>query len=326
MKSLLLLTTIAFAASALAGCIDDAGELLDDGTGVEGEMAFDPALRIEATNCIQGGGNSVYEMTEGETKIGPFLARDQNPEIGDPMIGAFGDPVDTPSHGIWHTATICEQATYLGKTYDNFAMGWIAEMIMPPAEVQTATPARLDYFVADLSFTIPEFVALTREVSNGAEISDGVEYVVEWTVPDRYMHVVLSEANHGTFDFTAEIHKEFGPKETEKIRFWQLAAVGGAHGHAEEEMAPGIPAERGEGADTMMYRPVYFDITQTMRDGPVMKKAGESAGTFTHVVDIQEGNVPHVGNPLGHYQSGFDMVIEFGGAPEGVFYDNTWLH
>ncbi len=297
-----------FVLMALAGCIE--GEDVDPASSdenVEADAAtVDPKLRIEAKNCHQGGGNSVYSMEPGQTKIGPWYAQDQNPEVGDPVIGAYGMPVTGPSNGIWHVATICESYTYMGEEYQDFGMGWIAQMIERPDYDEWGEP-RIQFFVADLSFNNQDFVDAMYDATGGAEISKALETTIEMYPAEKYMHVVISEARHGTFDFTAELHKEFAQKQTEHIRFWMLVSSEGAHDHD-------------EASDDPVYTPISVDIYDTVEGDGTWKLAGESVGTFTHFPD------GHVGNPLGHYWDGFDRVIEIGPAPEGITHDVTWLH
>jgi hypothetical protein len=296
---------------AMAGCVDgpDADVLQEEDH--EHGAAAQETLRIEAKNCRSGGGNSVYSMEDGTTKVGPFLAEDQNSEVGDPMIGAFGEPVTGPSNGIWHVATICESYTYMGQEHQGFGMGWIAQMIKRP-EFDTWGDPRIQFIVADLSFTDTAFVDAMHEATGGAEISPSLETTIEWVAPEKkYMHVIISEANHGTFDFTAELHKEFGTKESEHFRFWMLpAADGSSHDH-----------EGLEGAEPeWAYRPIAIDIYDNVTGSGTPKLAGESIGTFTHLPD------GHVGNPLGHYQDGFDRTIVIGPTPQGIGFNETWLH
>lgn len=290
---------------AMAGCLE-----VQTPAGGEEAPAPDlaPGLRIEAKDCHQAGGNSVYE---GTSVYGPFPSANQLPEIGNPTIGAFGAifmPGDV-SHGIWHVVTLCESYVYEGKTYEDFAMGWIAALIERP-EFDTWGEPRLQFVVADLSFGNAELADALRAATGGAEISPGTEYSIEWLVPERkYVHVVLSEVNHGTFDFTAEIHKAYGAKPEEQFRFWMLSSADG-HEHAHGE----APEEGG------LYRPISLEVYDTPNGKGGMRIAGESVGTFTHLPD------GHYGNPLGHYVDGFDRVIELGPAPEGITFNRTWLH
>jgi hypothetical protein len=294
-------------AAALAGCLGDedhdaleeqAMRLLDVGN-----------VRLEAYDCHQAGGNSVYAMTEGETKVGPFYTADQRAEVGDPLIGAYGQPVLGPANGIWHVATNCRSYTFAGETHDDFGMGWVAQMIERPDFDVWGEP-RIQFLVADLSFSDEAFVAALKVAALGAEISPAYETSIEWIVSGSYMRVIITEANHGTFDFSAELHKEFTAKENEHIRFWMLPRVDGeAHDHGGSADADGV-----------LYRPIAIDIHDRMREGPTPRLAGESIGTFTHLPD------GHVGNPLGHFQYGFDRVIEIGPVPADVVFDETWLH
>ena len=317
MRSLVALSVLTLSATFFAGCLDQPVGL-DEAASEAPSIAIDESLMIEAKNCRQGGGNSVYKMQEGQTRVGPFLAADQRPEVGDPMIGAYTGPtapMEGPTNGIWHVGTVCESYTYKGKEYKDFKMGWIAQLIERPDFDTWANP-RIQFFVADLSFNEQAFVDATKESTGGAEISPASVVTIEWQVPEKYLHVVITEANHGTFDFTGEIHKEFGKKETEHIRFWMLPRTDGmGHAHCETDtcmMADEAPP---------MYRPISIDVFDTATGGG-RKLAGESIGTFFHFDTA--GN--HYGNPLAHYQDGFDRTIIIGPAPEGVTYDRTWLH
>lgn len=305
-KSVLFGSLLCLIGVAFSGCLE-AESATPSSEAEASAIDLNEGLRIEAKNCVQGGGNSVYAMEDGKTKVGPFLAADQNPEVGNPVIGAFGRPVTGPSNGIWHVATKCATYVYMGKEYRDFGMGWIAQMIKRPDFDMWGQP-RIQFFVADLSFNNLDFVKVSKDATGGAEISPSTQTTIEMFPLNKYMHVVISEQNHGTFDFTAELHKEYGRKQTEHIRFWMLVATDGSHHHGDAEAA-----------GKTMYRPVSIDIyDEATRGGP--KLAGESIGTFTHLPD------GHVGNPLGHYQSGFNRVIEIGPAPEGVLYNVTWLH
>jgi hypothetical protein len=313
-----LIVAVAFAIPVFAGCLDETKALTQPSNEAP-TIGIDESLRIEAKDCIQAGGNSVYSQASyvpggWPPSVGPFVAADQRPEVGNPVIGAFGTPVLGPANGIWHTTTICKSYIYKGEERQNFAMGWIAQMIERP-DFDTWGEPRIQFMVADLSFNIQEYVDATREATGGAEISPATENLIEWLVPDRYIHVVIAEANHGTFDFTAEIHKEFGKKESEHIRFWMLPRSDGmSHGHCESCLED----------EPVMYRPISIDIFDTATGGG-RKLAGESLGTFIHI----QGDDPtgwHPGNPLGHYQDGFDRTIVIGPAPEGIEFDRTWLH
>ena len=322
MKPLLIPAVLVFIGASFAGCLDDQKALdLAQETNEAPAIGIDESLRIEAKDCMQAGGNSVYSQSSyvpggWPPSVGPFKAADQRPEIGDPVVGAFGTPVTGPANGIWHVTTICKSYTYKGQEYQNFAMGWIAQLIERPDFDVWGEP-RIQFVVADLSFNVNEYVDASREATGGAEISPATENLIEWYVPEKYMHVVISEAAHGTFDFTAELHKEFGKKESEHIRFWMLPRTDGmGHAHCEAECA--------SADDPVKYRPISIDIFDTATGGG-KKLAGESAGTFIHI----QGDDPtgwHPGNPLGHYQDGFDRTIVIGPAPEGIEFDETWLH
>jgi hypothetical protein len=316
MKGFVLVTCLAFAATAFAGCLEDKAALgLDQASNEAPAIAIDESLRIDAKDCIQAGGNSVYPGQMG--KVGPFDAADQTPEIGKPTIGAFGMPVTGPASGIWHVTTLCKSYTYKGEEHQNFAMGWIAEMIERP-DFDTWGEPRIQFIVADLSFNVEDYVAATKEATRGAEISPATENLIEWYVPEKYMHVVISEASHGTFDFTAELHKEFAKKETEHIRFWMLPRSDGmGHSHCE--------ATCSADDEVVKYRPISIDIFDTATGGG-KKLAGESVGTFIHIQDVSDPTSNHPGNPLGHFQDGFDRTIVIGLAPEGIEYDRTWVH
>lgn len=309
MKSGIVVGLVALGLVPLSGCLE--GETRTASASPNEAPAIDlkEGLRIEAKDCIQGGGNSVYK---GKQNYGPFPSANQLPEIGNPTIGAFGAifmPGDV-SHGIWHVATLCKSYTYQGKEYQNFGMGWIASLIERPDFDVWGEP-RIQYVVADLSFNNDDFAQSARDATGGAEISLGTAYTIEWLVPaNKYMHVVLTEANHGTFDFTAEIHKEYGQKAEEHIRLWMLPSTDGewhSHGEAQD------PAPK-------TYRPISIDMYDTPNGKGGTRIAGESVGTFTHFPD------GHFGNPLGYYVDGFDRVIEIGPAPEGVTFERTWLH
>lgn len=306
-------SVVALMASGLAGCLDEnipPGETANEAPAI----AVDESLRIDAKDCIQGGGNSVYK---GAGKpLGPFTTADQLPEIGNPTIGAFGavfGPGDT-SDGIWHIGTICKSYTYQGKEYKDFHMGWIAQLIERP-DFDVWDEPRIQFMVADLSFNNDDFVTVSKEATRGAEISPATNMVIEWYAPEKYMHVVITEASHGTFDFTAEIHKEFAQKETEHLRFWMLPRTDGI-GHAHCESNECSAAE-----ENILYRPISIDLFDTAKPG-ARKLAGESLGTFVHL----NGEEQHQGNPLGHYWDGFDRTIVIGPAPEGLTFDRTWLH
>lgn len=308
MRSALTLSVLALFTISFAGCLDGALPATSKNEQEAPAIDLDEKLRIEAKDCIQAGGNSVYPGRMG--KIGPFDAADQRPEVGDPVVGAFGMPVTGPSSGIWHIGTMCDTYTYMGKELKNFQMGWIAQMIERP-DFDTYGEPRIQFMVADLSFNNQDFVTSTGEATRGAEISLATNMVIEWYAPQKYMHVIITEANHGTFDFTAEIHKEFADMKEDHIRFWMLPALDGSHGHGH-----GLSESEMTG-----YRPISLDYYITPKEGS-KKLAGESLGTFLHI----NGEEQHQGNPLGHYWESFDLVIEVGPAPEGITFEETWLH
>lgn len=302
MKPLLLFGLLALGSVGFAGCLEETMPA----AATDPELAAPAALpAVVGSKCIQAGGNSVYSMQDGQTKIGPFYAADQRPEIGNPTIGAFGAPMTGPANGIWHVAVRCESYVFEGETHPGFRMGWIAQMIKRP-DFDTDGP-RLQFFVADLSFDNIDFVSQLKMLTAGAEVSPNTEASIELFPLEKYMHVVISEESHGTFDFTAELHKEFAKKESEKIRFWMLVATDGSHHHD------------GELAEPTMYRPIAIDL-EDVADGTGKKIAGESIGTFTHFPD------GHFGNPLGHLQTGFSRTITLGPMPDGILFDKTWLH
>ena len=315
MRPFVALSVLALFVTSFAGCLDDAVPASDEKVNEAPAIAIDERLKIEAKDCIQGGGNSVYK---GKTNVGPFPSANQLPEIGNPTVGAFGAvfrPGDE-SYGIWHVGTMCKTYTYMGKEYQDFNMGWIAQMIERPDFDVWGEP-RIQYIVADLSFNNDLFANTTKEATGGAEISKSTDMVIEWYAPETYMHVIIQEASHGTFDFTAEIHKEFAKKETEHIRFWMLPRADGmSHAHGCEMLAC-----EGMDEEPVKFRPISIDIFDTATGGG-RKLAGESLGTFVHI----NGEEQHQGNPLGHYQDGFDRTIIIGPAPEGILYDETWLH
>ncbi|HEX9817042.1 MAG TPA: hypothetical protein VGB18_08685 [Candidatus Thermoplasmatota archaeon] len=319
------LSVLALFVIAFAGCLDSAVPLGNENANEAPAIAVDERLKVEAKDCIQAGGNSVYG---GPNTLGPFPSANQLPELGNPRVGAFGatfkypgDPAAAPnaateSWGIWHVATMCKTYTYMGEEYQNFNMGWIAVMIERPDFDVWGEP-RIQFVVADLSFNNDAFANNTKDATGGAEISKSTDMVIEWYAPEKYMHVIIQESNHGTFDFSAEIHNEFGKKESEHIRFWMLPRTDGmSHAHGCEMLAC-------EAADEAppKYRPISIDIFDTATGGGT-KLAGESLGTFIHV----NGEEQHQGNPLGHYQDGFDRTIIIGPAPEGIEFEKTWLH
>jgi hypothetical protein len=323
MRPIIALSVLALFATTFAGCLDEALPAAADSNEAPA-IVVDESLKIEAKDCIQAGGNSVYG---GKTNVGPFPSANQLPELGNPRVGAFGqtftyagDPAPAPraateSYGIWHVGAMCKSYTYMGKEYQDFNMGWIAQMIERPDFDVWGEP-RIQFVVADLSFNNDDFANTTKAATRGAEISKSTDMVIEWYAPEKYMHVIIQEASHGTFDFTAEIHKEFAKKETEHIRFWMLPRTDGmSHAHGCELVA----CEADEAPP--MYRPISIDIFDTATGGGT-RLAGESLGTFIHI----NGEEQHQGNPLGHYQDGFDRTIIIGPAPEGIMYDTTWLH
>jgi hypothetical protein len=308
----------------LAGCIaEPKAATLDVAGHTHDHMMSLPTLG--ASKCVQAGGNSLYPMTgpalpggmggAARDKVGPFHAADQRPEVGNPMIGAYGTPILGPQSGIWHVGVVCDSYTYNGTVHPGFKMGWIAQMIQKP-DFDTSD-ARLHFMVADLSFNELGFVDELRDHTMGAEVSPNKQTMVEWMVPDKYMHVVISEASHGTFDFTAELHKDLGKKQTEHIRFWMLVATDGSHHDHGGRSAPAAK----------QYRPIAIDVFDTA-DGTGKRLAGESVGTFTHIQDLSKPANNHAGNPLGHYQDGFSRTITLvhDAAPEGLVYNETWLH
>ncbi len=313
MRPMVSLSVLALFVISFAGCLDDAVPTVGESVNEAPAIAVDESLRIEAKDCIQGGGNSVYK---GPSTLGPFPSANQLPEIGNPTIGAFGavfEPGDV-SWGIWHVGTMCKSYTYMGKEYQDFNMGWIAVMIERPDFDVWGEP-RIQYIVADLSINNDDFANTTKEFTGGAEISKSTDMVVEWLAPEKYLHVIIQEASHGQFEFTAEIHKEFAKKETEHIRFWMLPRTDGmGHAHCEASLCAADD-------EAPLYRPISIDVFDTATGGG-KRLAGESVGTFAHV----NGEEFHPGNPLGHYQDGFDRTIVIGPAPEGITYDQTWLH
>jgi hypothetical protein len=290
-----------------AGCLEAADFAKiqvdsDPGVRLEGNV------RIEARDCVQAGGNSAFQ---GPEKVGPFDSADQLPEIGNPLIG--GGTVFMPgdeSVGIWHVSTLCESYTYEGKEFAGLQMGWIAKLIRRPSFDAWGDP-RLSFIVADLSFNNQAFVTAAQVGTGGAEISLATGLKVDWLVPDRYLHVVISEANHGTFEFTSEITKQFAEKRTEHIRFWMLPSSDGMHGH---DATPAAAS----------YRPISIDVFDTAKPG-ARKLAGDDLGPFTHL-NVPDEVPPHAGNVVGHYWDRFDRVVEIGPAPEGITFTETWLH
>jgi hypothetical protein len=195
-------------------------------------------------------------------------------------------------------------------------MGWIAQMIKKP-EFDTSD-ARLHFFVADLSFNELGFVKALKEGTGGAEVSPNQQTVIDLLPGGKYMRVIIQESNHGTFDFTAELHKEYGRKQTEHIRFWMLVATDGSgHVHGGWESGAEAPGK---------YRPIAIDVYDTVDGQGQPRIAGDSVGTFVHLQDLDKPAENHVGNPLGHYQSGFSRTIRMAPLPEGVYYNETWLH
>ena len=294
---------ILLAATSFAGClVDDASNRIQsDRTSTD---LPNLTVGVEATKCVQAGGNSVYAMEEGKTKVGPFLAADQRAEIGDPVIGAFGRPVMGPQNGIWHSAVNCASYSYNGTMRPAFRMGWIGQMIKKPEFDDS--DARLHFFIADLSFDNADFANWVRDLTKGAEVSPNTECKIDIFPGAKFMHVTISETRHGTFDFTAELHKEFGKKQTEHIRFWMVVARDGSHQH------------EGNAGPAGFY-PVAIDVFDTA-DGTGKRLAGESIGTFTHLPD------GHYCNPLGHVQDGFSRRVVLGPVRTDVMLNETWLH
>ncbi|HEX9817043.1 MAG TPA: hypothetical protein VGB18_08690, partial [Candidatus Thermoplasmatota archaeon] len=85
MKPLLITTVTVFLAASFAGCLEDPKGFLEQPSNEAPAVGIDESLRIEAKDCIQAGGNSVYSIPgQWPAKVGPFHAADQRAEVGDP--------------------------------------------------------------------------------------------------------------------------------------------------------------------------------------------------------------------------------------------------
>lgn len=312
----------------LAGCIEDGtGAILDDGST---EMVAKDMSIFSGTNCVEAGGVSTYLRDEGDT-VGPFETENTAPHIGDPVIGTWvgGTPGYTMasgnSQGIWHMAVKCPDYTIGGELRQGMDYGWVAYMIKQPTFDTTPGIAK-HFLVADLSISDVDVVDLLRTATGGAEISRsfGATIAKEGPITRAY----LDDENHGVFGSDIVLESSpFGTKESEVIRFWMLVPVAAdGHGH-DEEMAgpiPGIPGESSSSEDTMMYRPVAFDMVDTSAN-PAGRFDGPAG--FTHTDNENHGNsVGAGGNVHGVFWDGFDREFRWVDVPAGVYFDNTWTH
>lgn len=253
-----------FFVASFAGCLEDAQEAAVDPELLPHSHDMLPTMDeflMDMGTCEEGGFVAAYPLSEGSKNLanGAWERVDISEEIGKPVRDGMAQPVDGPLWGNWHQGYRCEEVSVNGVTQKQFLMGWIGNMIAPPA--WDPGGAQLHFVISGLGFQNGTVADLFRE-SNTAPISMAAVAKVDWYVP-RSMprsaaYVEYTDVQKGTYLSASELYK-YRDVTPRIVRLWWQVPVDGTeemvHGH---EDAAG--AESPDHATQPRWHPVYWDI------------------------------------------------------------------
>lgn len=311
-----------------AGCLDsgttsgqDAVEgavRLQGKSGSKMAMELSEDFKLEMTDCIEGGGVSLYNMKEGSP--GPangFNRTSISDDTGYPKVASYGQPIPEggATTGIWHTSVICQSYVFNGVAGKGpLEWGWVGVRIQPP-EWDTSGITR-QYFVADFSISDPGVVKALQgnmDLHASRNLNTEIRYL---DPAETMLYTALDDEDHGIFETWGKM-KDYKEMTPEPWRFWMLVAADG-HGHGHEGADAEPMAEK--------FRPISFDITNSA-DGPVKHRVVDGTAMLSHTRTDAHGTGPAgaQGNVGGLTFEGFDRIISLGPQPE-ITFDDTWRH
>ncbi len=260
----LSLTIGTLIAISFAGCLEDAPVPIDPEslphshmmTPTMGEFVMDMGV------CEEGGFVAAYPLSEQGSKLanGSWTRADITKEIGEPIRDGNGRPVNGKLWGNWHQGYRCTEVDFNGVKQKEFLMGWIGNMIEPPAWDEGG--ADLHFVVSGLGVQNGTIADLFKE-SNTAAISMAKIAKVDWIVPRMAprsaAYVEYTDVQKGTYLSASELYK-YRDVSARTVRLWWQVPIDGSdempHGHAEGAEGMDDPMHAGP----LLWHPVYWDI------------------------------------------------------------------
>ena len=285
-------------AVALAGCADGGTPAPAD-IGPAPQAVAEEPFRLEASDCIEGGGHSVHPKLPDYLPE-PWLPADVLDDTGKPPLtsefwahptGAI--PEEGNTMGNWHVTMMCGSTNVDGRAVQDHVFGYVGMRVEPPS-FDTGSPVDRHYLITVIA-------------SNDAGLREQLHHhgfhAVDVTghvgIQDNGLfHNILDTEGHGVYESYFR-PTEAGPMPA-SYRLW-------------------FQKENGDGT----FSPVALDVQNL--EGTRLRAEG-FYGTFTHLETEDHFPLPGAaGECPGVGYAGFGRLITLGPAPN-VTLEEAYIH
>lgn len=254
---------------------------------------------LEATDCREGGGHSLYPTEQqGEKFLDVWTRADAKPRLGNPAFGSYGTPLVGAATGIYHATVTCKSYTFQGQERTNLVWGYIVTQVEAPP---------FDTGGADVHFLASQILINDPDVADRVMQDSGMHAmpgggVVEFgnAGPNVLRTTYDGGDMHGVFETHVPV-TESKVVDREVVRIWYL------HYAADK-----------------LFHPLAIDFTTLGAKHHVA--TGGTSGVMTHTNTQMHGPVPAAGgNVAGLFLDGFSRTFEWGPRPS-VATTQVWEH